>query len=127
MKNSIEKTILVVDDDEAVQSTIKELLEFEGYRILVASDGQSGLRMLLADGIHVDLIILDLYMPHMDGWQFAHYLKKYGSNEQRKIPIVITSGTDRVTDADMTLMFQGFLHKPFTLENLLTISKEYCK
>ena len=67
-------TVLVVDDDSAVRRLIARELEQVGFRVLTASDGVEGLAVLNEPGIEVHLVLCDLVMPRLDGYQFADRL-----------------------------------------------------
>ena len=83
-------TILVIDDDPGLLETATELLSADGHRVLVASRGQDALAMMQA--VHPDLILLDYYMPDMDGLAVIEQLK--ADAVTRRIPVVaVTSGT----------------------------------
>jgi CheY-like chemotaxis protein len=109
------KTIFVVDDDQDIRDTLTELLQEEGYSVVRASHGGEALRML-REGPRPSLILLDLMMPVMDGWQFRA--------EQRKdpalasIPVVVISATGK-DEKVSTLGAVQFLKKPIRLEQLL--------
>ena len=71
--------LLLVEDDAEVRGALEELLKMEGFETLTASNGAEALRLLL-QGSRVDLILLDLMMPVMDGWEFRL--------EQRRTPVL---------------------------------------
>ncbi|HEU4900513.1 MAG TPA: response regulator, partial [Actinomycetota bacterium] len=64
--------ILVVDDDQVIQQLLKVNLELEGYTVEVASDGEEAL--VLFDRFRPDLVLLDIMMPKLDGWEVARRL-----------------------------------------------------
>jgi two-component system, chemotaxis family, chemotaxis protein CheY len=111
--------ILVVDDDDATREVISQILQDEGYRISDSADGDHALRML--DGsadLVVDLILLDLRMPVMNGPQFV---EAYRSQPGPCAPIVLItaqSSEDAAVHAN-DLGAVGFLSKPFDLDELL--------
>jgi CheY-like chemotaxis protein len=78
--------ILIVDDDSAVQATIKLLLERAGHSVVVASDGRKGLETLEAGNF--DLLFLDIFMPGMDGLETMRLIRR----QQALIPIIVISG-----------------------------------
>jgi two-component system, OmpR family, response regulator CpxR len=84
-------TVLVVDDDEAIREVIAEVLRDEGYVVVCAENGQRALEVLRRDR-HPDLLLLDLMMPVMSGWEVLEQLKEGGDNLS-KVPIVIISAT----------------------------------
>jgi CheY-like chemotaxis protein len=85
--------ILVVDDDPAVQMTIRLLLERAGHSVVVAGDGHKGLAALNVGDF--DLLFLDIFMPGMDGFETMRHVHQ----KQPTIPIVVISGRPLVTDA----------------------------
>ncbi len=116
----MKKTILVIEDEKEIRSTLKEFLEFEDYDVLTAENGQVALEVLKKSPVP-HLILLDMKMPVMNGWQFAgEYLKVYN----RTSPIVvITAAADaeqRAKDIDAV----GWISKPFNLDILLQKIKE---
>lgn len=78
--------ILIVEDDRDIRDVLAEILAEEGYQVLAAEDGAEGLRRL-AEGPTPDLILLDLMMPRMDGYQFREEQRK--NPEWSPIPLVL--------------------------------------
>jgi CheY-like chemotaxis protein len=106
-------TVLVVDDTSTVRMVVRRSLEFAGYRVEEARDGQEALSFLAA-GPPVDLVIADLRMPKMDGCALARELKK----RWPATPILFISGYDaHQAGADLP---GPVLAKPFTPEVLIT-------
>ena len=79
--------VLVVDDDPAVRTTTKLVLERSGHRVSVAADGRAGLAALAAGGI--DLLVVDLFMPGMDGMETLREARKHHPG----LPVIVMSGT----------------------------------
>ena len=91
--------ILIVDDEETVCAAMRELLELKGYSVIEANNGVTGLK--LCAETPVDLIILDLNMPRMDGYLFMERLLERWENEKRafKLPqIMVLTAVDKNTD-----------------------------
>jgi CheY-like chemotaxis protein len=104
--------ILVVDDDATVREGLVKLLEDEGYAALAAANGRDALA--LAQSVRPSLILLDLKMPVMDGWQF---LAQWNSREAAKrCPVVLLSGLSFIRDAPGV---SDFLSKPVDTDRLL--------
>ncbi|MEH6543036.1 MAG: PAS domain S-box protein [Porticoccaceae bacterium] len=107
--------ILVVDDEPALREVAKEILEIAGYRVLTATDGLTALSMLTTET--VDLILSDVIMPNMDGYQLAEKIKQ----QYPSIKIQLASGfsDDRhITHADEAL-HENRISKPYTSSELL--------
>jgi DNA-binding response OmpR family regulator len=106
--------VLVIDDDLDIRRLIVFALSDEGFQVDEASDGNAALAML--DRLHPDIILLDMKMPGMDGWDFMrHYRKLY--NHRAPI-IVITAAPDpalRSADVDA----DSYVSKPFELSDLV--------
>jgi CheY-like chemotaxis protein len=114
------KQILVVEDDSAIRETIRILLESEGYRVLAAKNGQDALEFLKKNETPC-LILLDLNMPVMDGWQFLQARKT--DESIAAIPVVIISAVANHFHEEEVV---GTVRKPFELETLLKVVKQYC-
>jgi DNA-binding response OmpR family regulator len=110
--------ILVVDDDQVIQQLLKVNLELEGYAVEVASDGEEALATF--DGFHPDLVLLDIMMPKLDGWEVARRLK---ASEGGPVPIVLLSA--RAQEADVQkgtdLGVAAYVTKPFDPIQLLDL------
>jgi CheY-like chemotaxis protein len=82
--------VLVVDDDADFRDSIRQVLEWDGYEVVTADDGQGALELLRA-GTKVDLIILDLLMPKKSGWQMHEELQR--DPELAPIPLVVMTSS----------------------------------
>jgi two-component system, chemotaxis family, chemotaxis protein CheY len=110
-------TILVVDDDADVRYALATVLGDEGFHTLSASNGLEALQVL--EGHHVDLIVLDVMMPIMDGWHFLSARLRHP--EIVAIPIILMSArTDLAASASMVAGAAAFAPKPFHLDQLLS-------
>jgi CheY-like chemotaxis protein len=85
-------TILVAEDDEDNRFTLKILLEMRGYRVLTAANGHEAIA--LAEREHVDLILMDLRMPLLNGLAATRQLRQHASPRLRQIPILALSAYD---------------------------------
>jgi two-component system, chemotaxis family, chemotaxis protein CheY len=109
-----ERLVLVVDDDPDILQTLGLCLSSEGYRVLMAANGKEALDILESE--HPSVILLDLMMPVMDGWQFVAELEHRG---RRDVPLLILSADRSVQGHARQLRASGHLAKPFDLEELL--------
>lgn len=112
-----EKTILIVEDERATATMLRDILEARGYRVMVARDGEEGLNKARAE--RPDLIVLDVMMPKLDGFKVARLLKS--DKRYQRIPILIL--TARAGDQDRSLAencgADCFVQKPFDAERLV--------
>ena len=109
------KTILVVDDEFYTAEILTFVLESEGYRVLGAFNGRDGLEKLKHAA--VDLIILDVMMPIMNGAEMASALR---ANEAlSRVPVLITTALSESVVTGMFERFDGFLRKPFLVGAVL--------
>jgi CheY-like chemotaxis protein len=106
------RKILVVEDDTDLADAMVDLLTEAGYRVMYAHDGAEALGVLKTKT--PDLILLDLMMPWMNGWEFL----EHQARDQRlsAIPVLVLSALDR---AEREIEAAGFLRKPITAEQLL--------
>ncbi|WP_424184185.1 response regulator transcription factor [Actinokineospora sp. G85] len=110
--------ILVVDDDRAVRESLRRSLQFNGYQVDLASDGQQALESVLgADATRPDAMVLDVMMPRLDGLEVCRRLRGVGDD----LPILVLTARDLVSDrvAGLDAGADDYLPKPFALEELL--------
>jgi CheY-like chemotaxis protein len=107
--------ILLVEDDPAMRDAVVELLEGEGYAVRCAANGRQALE-LLARSETPSLILLDLMMPIMDGWQFLEERRRIEDSGARRAPVVLLSGLGFIRGA---VGVADFLRKPIDAEALL--------
>jgi DNA-binding response OmpR family regulator len=109
------RTVLVVEDDASIAMGLEMNLAAEGYRVLVASDGESGLA--LARGGGVDLAILDVMLPRLNGFEIVRTLR----SERRMLPVIMLSARGAEMDKVMGLELgaEDYITKPFGLAELL--------
>jgi DNA-binding response OmpR family regulator len=111
------QTVMVVDDDADIVDMTRLVLEGGGYRVMAARSGPEALRSM--DAGHPDLIILDINMPEMDGWQVLRMLKI--DERTRAIPVAMFSIKAEVRDKLHGLQEGAFdyIVKPFSCDELL--------
>ncbi|MGG1552009.1 response regulator transcription factor [Paenibacillus ferrarius] len=109
------ENIMVIDDDEKITSMLRRGLAFEGYSVVTASNGADGLKQMLQT--EPNLIILDVMMPQIDGWEVVRRVREGGS----EVPILMLTAKDEISDRvkGLDLGADDYLVKPFALEELL--------
>jgi CheY-like chemotaxis protein len=117
-------TILVVDDDIDIRDSMCLVLQHSGYRTLSAANGAEAVRAL-SDGASVDLILLDMMMPVMDGWGFRN--AQQDGPAFAKIPVVVLTGDGRASAKAEAIGAAGYLKKPLDLDDLLEVVARYTK
>lgn len=106
--------VLVVDDEPDIRATVSAMLEIEGYDVDEAANG--------ADALHAverrapDLILLDMRMPVLDGWGFAHELRQRG----HEMPIVVMTAARDAARWAGEIAASAFVAKPFGFDDLIT-------
>lgn len=111
--------ILVVDDEEDIRNLVAVMLNADGYQVVLASTGKEALQAL--EGAPIDLIVLDVMMPGMDGWEVCRQIK--GNARTKDIPVVFLTvrqqPLDRIIGTEV-LHASGYIYKPFERDDLLT-------
>lgn len=107
--------IMVVDDDKNTRLLFKAVLEGENYQVLTAENGQRALELM--DENHVDLVVLDIMMPQMDGYTFTHTLRQ----SDNLLPILMVSAKQLPADRKMgfQLGIDDYMTKPVDEEEML--------
>ena len=122
-KDLMAKFILIVEDDADVAQSVAEVLEISGYGTAIAANGQEALDHLRTND-RPDLILLDMMMPVMDGWQFRQ--------EQRmlpafaSIPVVIVTADGDARRKAASIEAAGYIVKPVTIDGLLDVVERVC-
>ena len=112
--------ILVVDDEKSVRAILKNALEYYGYKVTVACNGEEGLEYF-NNGNGFKLVITDIKMPIMDGIEFARAIR---SSTRPDIPIIAITGFS--VDKDIVRdLFNSIIGKPFNLESLAKIISQH--
>jgi CheY-like chemotaxis protein len=115
-------TVMVVEDDLDTREMLCRFLELEGYQVESASNGRQALDRLNG-GAQACVIVLDLMMPVMDGWQFRR--EQVRDTQLSQIPVIVVSaaGRDRIDRIDA----DDVLSKPVDLDELLACVSQYCR
>ena len=123
MKHDGKGSVLIIEDDEDVRGALAAVLEEEGYRVLEARHGEEALRTLRGPD-PVCLILLDLFMPTMNGWAFR--------DEQRRdprlsaIPVIVLSADGAAVKSAESMGVVGYMVKPVDFDRLLKLVALYC-
>ena len=108
------KSILIVEDEPNISDFVKGELEYEGYDVCIKEDGREGLEEALRN--EYDLIILDVMLPSMNGFEICRRLKR-----EKQSPVIMLSAKDSVMDKVNGLQIgaDDYIAKPFAIEELL--------
>jgi CheY-like chemotaxis protein len=117
------KLVLIVEDDPDLAGSLAEVLEDEGYGVRVATNGREALDAL-GQGTPPDLILLDMGMPVMDGWQFSAEQRKMTG--LRPIPVVVVTADGNARGKAESIHAAGHLTKPVTIDRLLDEVQRLC-
>ena len=117
------QTILVVDDEPPIQLLLRNILEGGGYRVIVKGNGREALEAL-SDNDGISLVLLDVTMPVMDGWQTLDLIR-----EKSDVPVIMVTGLGAVTSVSSALQLgaDDYITKPFRPRELLARVKAKLK
>ena len=124
MEPSNQHTILVVEDDRDVRESIVDVLEDNDYIARGAGNGADALDQLKDGGVRPCVILLDIMMPVMDGWQFR--AAQQTDPELSAIPVVVLTAHTSAKEAAEQMKAAGFLKKPVQLSALLSAVERFC-
>lgn len=115
------KHILIVEDDQGIRESIQDYLELEGYQTHAAQNGREGLEVLKSLK-EPCLILLDLMMPVMNGWEFLE--AKKANSAIADLPVIVVSAIGDETPKPTGI--QDFIRKPIDLNRLFVAVRTYC-
>ena len=118
VRGLVPRRILLVEDDADINATLREMLEEEGYEVIATPNGQAALEALERLPAPV-LVLLDVEMPWMDGYDFLLRLRQDAQHAED--PVVVVTASRRIPPEAAEV-----LHKPFDFEVLLSTIQRYC-
>lgn len=110
------KAVLVVDDDVDLLGMVAILLEEAGYRVITAGEGQEALQKVAQE--MPGMILLDMKMPGMNGWQFA---REFRARHNHRAPIVVLTAAEDARKRAEEIGAEGYLGKPFDIADVIRI------
>jgi CheY-like chemotaxis protein len=114
--------ILVVEDDESIRDLVDLVLSGAGYEVVTAPNGAVALQVI--GGAQPDLVLLDMRMTVMDGWEFA---RRYRASPEPRAPIVVLTAARDAAERAAEIHANGYLGKPFGVDELLTLVGNYTR
>lgn len=121
----MQKTILIIEDDNEIRQTMVDVLEDEGFQVLSAENGLEGLKILNQYETAPCLIIVDWMMPILDGDGFRQEQLK--SEKFAAVPTVLFSANGQISQKAIGAGYEEFIRKPIDLERLFELTSKYCK
>jgi CheY-like chemotaxis protein len=115
--------VLVVEDDHDIREILADVLEYAGYRAIVASNGEDALEHLRTDP-DLRVVLLDMMMPGVDGWEFRR--RQLQDPELARVPVVVVSGAGKTAEIANEIGAAAFLSKPIMKDQLLEVVGRYC-
>jgi CheY-like chemotaxis protein len=114
--------VLIVEDDADLREMMAQLLTLEGFAAATAANGREAL-LYLQTNAAPDVILLDLMMPVMDGWEFRREQQR--DRDMAGVPVIVLSALDQPRAADVAA--DAFLKKPLDFDRLLELIRRYCR
>lgn len=116
--------VLVVEDDADTRMMLQTCLELSGIPCVVAADGRQGLVALQRH--HPCVVLLDLTMPVMTGWEFRAEQQKLSDRALASIPIIVVTAWANAKEHAAAMGADGLLTKPVDVDRMVAIAREYC-
>lgn len=115
-------TVLVVDDEEAVRDTVRDLMETSGFTVLTAANGREAVELFGHESAQIALVLLDMTMPYLDGEETLHELRRIRND----VRIILISGYSEqtVTKRFVDKGLAQFIQKPFGFDDLLSVVRK---
>jgi CheY-like chemotaxis protein len=113
--------VLIVEDDEDLREMMAQMLTLEGFQAVAVANGREALAYL-HESERPDVILLDLMMPVMDGWEFRR--QQQADPALAPVPVIVLSALDQARASSLDA--EAFLKKPLDFDRLLTLVRAYC-
>ncbi len=110
----IDEVVLVVDDEADILGIVGEVLSLEGFLVHTASNGLEALQQIRRE--QPGLVLLDMRMPVMDGWQFATQLR---SQYSTRVPVLVMTAAKDARARAREIEAEGYISKPFDIDDLV--------
>lgn len=117
-------SILIVDDDFGIRESLSQLLEDEGFQVTAVADGEEALNLLLRNPKQPCLILLDLMMPGVNGWEFRRQQKR--NPMLASIPVALISADSNLKAQAAALEADDYINKPIDLDVFFQVVERYC-
>ena len=118
MGNMSNRVVLVVEDNEDIRSLLDAVLGLSGYDVVLAENGHEALRLLVDVHLAPDLAILDVEMPELSGWEVLRSIRDNASTADLPVIVCSVNGSDADLDRGRALGCDGYLQKPFHIDEL---------
>ena len=115
--------ILVVEDDDEIREDLSDALADAGFSVVAAHDGNDALSKMQSMA-QPCLVLLDLMMPVMDGWELRREMLR--RPELAQVPVFVVSAVPGIQEESKALEANGYLLKPFNVRQLLSVVEKYC-
>jgi CheY-like chemotaxis protein len=115
--------VLIVEDDADLREMMAQLLSLEGFQSASVSNGREALEYLHDETERPEVILLDLMMPVMDGWEFRRL--QQADPAVADVPVIVLSALDAARAVDVHA--QAFLKKPLDFDRLIELVRQYCE
>ena len=116
-------TVLVVDDEPDIRLLVRLVLEMEGYEVMEATSGQDALAAV--DERRPDLILLDIRLPGMDGWEVLRQLRENDGEDHLPVVIMSAHSSEPTLDRATSMGSDDYLVKPFTQNDILRVVERF--
>jgi CheY-like chemotaxis protein len=118
-------TILIVDDSASIRHQTQKLAEAAGFKCLTANNGADALELLLNGDFELDLILSDIEMPQIDGWQLLEYIKTDENLGHIPVVLITSLAADEHSRRAFDLGAADYIVKPLTSEALETVTEKF--
>ncbi len=120
----MEKTILIVDDSPTIIEKLLQILKSENFDVLTASNGEEAIQYFCTQSVHIDAVITDVHMPHVDGMELIQIIRTYPDFKNVPILILTSENQSEIKLKAKNLGATGWIQKPFVATKVIEAVKK---
>ncbi|MDQ3046917.1 MAG: response regulator [Bacteroidota bacterium] len=117
----VEKTILIIEDEDFIATAMSKALKNEGYNVIIVSDYKSAIKVI--DGVPLNIVVSDVMLPYAGGFDILDHIKQNINLNQ--LPVILVTGMDKEVLLSSKVQADAIIAKPFDMKQLVDVVNSF--